>query len=205
MNKLIQILVFFDKHPVVALFAAWIIYRLGPWNERKNTLRSLDTELSIHKEWMGTPYSTINDISDFSDIRRQVFKLSTTAIDNAISKGSGLFLNTSLTNSLIEYKQLVYNFNQTVDSSNALRSSPELWDGKDPNIPDTPLKKRVIEVMKLIHTKGIGNTSNQAGHAYFLKLTEEITNEKQTFILLWLWFLLGVNLFWLKKYIMRII
>ena len=78
---------------VVALAAAWIVYRIQRREERDTVLTALVAELELHESWVGhggwPPGSWLAGMGtqwwgDPPDWNKVVFKLSTTATDHAI-------------------------------------------------------------------------------------------------------------------------
>jgi hypothetical protein len=106
---------------VVALLAAWIVYRLQRREEREGVLSGLIAELQLQEDWVGHagyPAGSWKDHSpkwwaDAADAL--VYKLSTVATDNAIQVGPSLFINRDLVRALVQYRQRANQLNQVVD------------------------------------------------------------------------------------------
>lgn len=185
----------------LTILAAWIIYRVGVWNERNNILEGIKKEIDLHKSWVGNPYydGVIPQNSNWHHKNYVVFKLSTVAIDNAIEKGPGIFLNNNLLNQLIGYRQQINQFNQLIDVAMMFQSNSELWKSK----PDKSLELRMVEVTEQIHWYGINNSNKPFAYRYFKSVTKELKLERESKVLPIIWLLLNINLFSIKRGIIK--
>ena len=181
---------------VAGIIVAWIIYRAGPWNERRGVIRGLEAELDMHGTWVGSPYGD-NDRGSWPNPDYMVYKLATVATDNAIARGPSLFLNTDLTIILVRYRQVVGHLNQLIDKAMDFQANPELWDGSAP--PD--MVKSAIQLIESIHIQGIGDLTlayPAGAHAFYKIVMTQLDLEKKTKVLPVIWALTGINLFFLK-------
>src|SRR5205814_1465672 len=80
---------------LIGVLLVWVVYRASQWSERDGVIRGLEAELNMHQGWVGGAYS--EDDRGSWDADYMVYKLSTVAIDNAIARGPGLFINRDLT------------------------------------------------------------------------------------------------------------
>ena len=194
------VLKFIDRHPIIAIAIAWLIYRLAACNERKNILKSLRAELDIQKNWLGTPWSK-ERASELTNVGHFVYKIATTSVDNAIVRGATLLLNRDLMKSLVSYRQTLDSLNQLIDASRSFQSNVELWDTSKIN---EDVKSRMLKLIQIIHSEGIGDDNNKdAAHFAFKDLEKQIQREENSKILLIFWLFTNINLFSLKELICK--
>jgi len=193
-----------DRHPSVSLIltalAAWLVHRIASWNERKNVLRAIKTELdTAHQYWLRNswPESRTRKITDY---RPFVFKIETTAADNAIVRGSILFINDKLIEALIAYKQAISSFNQLVDSAHSFQSNIELWD-KSKRTKD--IEDHAIFLQQRLHEKGIGDDTIPAAHLMYKNLKSELDREDNSKVLPIIWLITGFSFFRIKEFICK--
>ena len=99
---------------LVALLAAWIVFRLQRREKREGVLSALIAELQMHEAWVGNNRypkdSWANTAAKWwggmqpGKVDNVVYKLSTVAIDSAIQGGPSLFINRALLRSLVNYR-----------------------------------------------------------------------------------------------------
>lgn len=186
---------FIDNHPALAIVSAWLVYRIGVWNERSNVIKALEVELLFHRNWINRPYPSAEPNPE-----SLVYKLATTAIDNAIERGAGLFLNNQLVGSLVGYRQAINNFNQIADAVQSLKINID--SANLAVIPDF-LTQRKKELVTKLHTEGIGDLNKPAAYSKFELLKEEIQKEKDSKVLPIIWFISNINFFHLKHFILK--
>lgn len=187
------------KPTVITVIAAWVIYRLGVWNERSNVLRALKSELSIQELWLRTSWPKERD-SELKDIGYFVYKITTTSVDNAIVRGSTLLLNRNLIDSLVAYRQAIDNLNQLIDASRSFQSNVELWDKSKKS---TDIKDRMLTLVRAIHSEGIADNNKPAAHSAFSRLEAQIKKEKDSKFIPIFWLATNINLFPLKESICK--
>jgi hypothetical protein len=210
-NSVVQ---FLDQHAgvlaLLALVAAWIIFRIDRWSERRGVLRGVEAELAMHALWVGNQYSE-KDRGSWPNPDYTVFKLATVAIDNAIARGPSLFLNRDLSTSLIMYRQVVSHFNQWIDKLMAFQANPELW----VKTPSPDLVKSAVQLIEALHIAGIGDASLQhppAAYLHYVQVTNQLQRENDSKVLPLIWLVIGINLFgpkhqlatWIKSLTARI-
>lgn len=180
----------------------WIFYRIGKADERNTVLESFAKEIGIHSQWMSNQYPDhVFTDSNWRNLNYIVFKLSTVAIDNAISKGPSLFLNKDLVTELVIYRQLVNNFNQIIESAQQFQSGSDLWKNKK---PPKKLADRMAELTGLIHWYGIGNSmQSSSAHNAFDRINHNLQDERNTRIIGMIWFITSINLFRFKRFIVN--
>lgn len=187
---------------IAAFLVAWTFYRLAKREERSIILESLTKELNLHSYWMNGQYFTsIFSDPSWKDPKYIVFKLSTIAIDNAISKGALIFLNKDLVLDLTVYKQKVSQFNQLVDAAQQFQSNINLWQRKNIN---KKLLVRMAELTGTIHWYGVGNSSESySAHNAFMRVHLALEEEKNTKLFWFIWLLFAINLFRIKKLLIK--
>lgn len=183
--------------PVIAGAAfVWLVYRAGQWTERQSVIHGLEAELRLHKRAVGTAY-TKEDRGSW-DPDYMVFKLSTVAIDNAITRGPGLFLNPNLTVLLVSYRQVIGNLNQSIDKATDFQVVAELWRNPAPADQVAAAKQLVDSV----HIVGIGDNEGlqqkPAAHAFFNMVNAQIRLEQSSRTLAVLWVVFGLNFTFVK-------
>lgn len=181
-----------------AIVISWLIYRLGVWAERDRVLLSLSKELELHGSWLSSSYEDGKVLAPWKEKSYVVFKLSTVAVDNAIVVGPSLFLNSSLIESLVGYRQRINQFNQLIDSAMTYQANSGLWQKENQGIEDD----RMTMLTGLVHWYGIGvnNPERPFGHFYYLQVRKEIESERSSIFLPIVWFLTGFNFFKFKKW-----
>jgi hypothetical protein len=186
---------------VIAILVGWLIWRLGVWTQRRSVIDSLTKELDLHKGWVGNQYynGIIPAGSNWHLLSYVVFKLSTEAVDNAIAQGPSLFLNKQLITQLIGYRQRVNQFNQLVDAAMDFQANPDIWKPR----PNRALVKRMLDLTCQIHWYGISNSNEPLTYTYFVLVNQELEIEKSTKVLPFLWFLLGINLLGVKRFLIK--
>ena len=195
MGNIKQVLNFINENPILAIIAGWLVYRFGIWSERKNILLSLPIELEIHAWWFNQEYK----VTKIEDINYFVFKVATTTLDNAIIRGSVLFINSGLIEALITYKQKITSFNQLVDSAQSFYSNSDLHSSST----EEKLKKHMTDLIQDIHVVGIGSSTTRAAYSGYTLLMKEIEKERNLYILPFIWTLTGINLFKFKEFIYK--
>ena len=179
-----------------AVLVAWIVYRAGQWNERQGVIRGLAAELKMHEQWVGKPYGETDRGSWEPDY--MVFKLSTVAIDNAIARGPGLFLNGNLTVILVSYRQVVSHLNQLIDKATDFQVVAELW--RDPRPAEQVASAK--QLVDSVHIQGIGDDSvleqKPAAHFFFKQVMEQLRLENDSRALRVVWAITTLNLFSLR-------
>jgi len=161
---------------LATLIVGWGVYRYGLLNERRNTISAIKTELNIHRLWFRTPWAKGNYARVYAGKCPIVFKVSTTAIDNAIIKGTSLFINSRLIAILGMYRQRLANFNQYIDIADAMRS----------NISNPTMAKNLESVLEVAHEDGIGTESTHGMNSALALLDEAIKDESSKPYLRWL-------------------
>lgn len=204
MKIIVSLIEKIGNHPglsiILTAIIAWLVYRIGVWNERKSVLRAIQAELDeSHQYWLRTswPESRREEITGFKAF---VFKIETTAINGAISRGGSLFLNNNLINVLVGYKQAISNLNQLIESSHQFQSNVELW---DENEQSEGIKNRGIELQQRLHISGIGDSDKGAAHSKYQNVRTEINKEKNSKALPIIWLLTGLSFFRLKEFICK--
>lgn len=180
---------------LAAIVITWLTYRFGIWSKRNSILSSIQKELELHKGWVGTEYTTkVSYDPSWKQLGYVVFKISTIAIDNAISQGSDVFLNKDLLESLIGYRQRVIQFNQLIDETMEFQSNPELWKN-----PTKKLKDRMHDLTCQVHWYGIGDSKQPLTYTYFQLTKYNLQKELDSKIIPIIWLITNVNIFWIKK------
>ncbi len=186
---------FLDQHAgvlaLLALVAAWIIYRIDRWSERGGVIRGLVAELDMHGQWVGNQYGESHRGS-WPDPDYLVFKLVTVAVDNAIARGPSLFLNRDLSTSLVMYRQVVGHFNQLIERLMAFQATPELW---SPH-PPAHVVAYAVGLIESVHIGGIGDGSLQgraAAYVFYMQMTHQLSRERDSKILPVIWLVTGIN------------
>jgi hypothetical protein len=176
---------------VIGAAFVWLVYRAGQWNERQGVIRGLEAELSMHAQWVDKPYREKDRGSWDPDY--MVFKLSTVAIDNAIARGPGLFLNRNLTVILVSYRQVVGHLNQLIDKATDFQVVAELWHDPRPADQVTAAKQLVDSV----HIQGIGDDlglqQKPAAHFFFKMVMEQLRLENDSRALRVVWAITALN------------
>jgi hypothetical protein len=174
----------------------WLVYRAGQWNERQSIIHGLEAELALHGKWVGTPYT--EDDRGSWDANYMVFKLSTVAVDNAITRGPGLFLNPNLTVTLVSYRQVIGHLNQTIDKATDFQVAAELWRNPAPAEQVAAAKQLVDSV----HIVGIGADEGlqqkPAAHAFFTIVNTQLGLDQESRALAVLWVVFGINFSFVK-------
>ncbi|MFH1535511.1 MAG: hypothetical protein ABIC96_00345 [Patescibacteria group bacterium] len=186
---------FSNEIAVTAIIITWFIYRFGIWSKRISVLNSIQKELELHKDWVNPEYTTnVSYDPSWKDLGYVVFKISTVAIDNAITQGNDVLLNKDLLESLIGYRQRVVQFNQLIDEAINFQSNPELWDK-----PTKKLQNRMLELTCQVHWYGIGDSKQPLTHTY-LKLTKQnLQKELDSKFIPLIWLITNINFFGIKK------
>jgi hypothetical protein len=192
---------------VAAIVTAWLTYRAQQDSARRGVLDAVDVETRMFAAWLATSYdagvvrasdwwSPTNLIEAFESRRQPVQtvnRLSTVAVDNAITQGPTLFINPQLVQALVHYRQRVEQLNQLIDNATVLQQAAELW--KRPL--DEDLFKHFALATAWIHWIGIGTGRPERGnadgaHKYFVLVRVEL--ERELGIRgwdWWAWFLFG--------------
>lgn len=196
-----SVIQFFDQHAgvlaLLALVAAWLIYRIDRWSERRGVIRGLEAELTMHGQWVGNPYGE-KDRGSWPNPDYMVFKLATVAVDNAIARGPSLFLDRHLSTSLIMYRQVVSHLNQLIDKQMAFQANPDLWGPS----PPAHLVKSAAQLTESVHIQGIGDGSLQhppAAFVFYKQVSHHLDLERDSKVLPLIWLVIGLNLFGLKR------
>lgn len=176
---------------VVAILAAWLIYRIQQDAARSGVLGAIDAELRLHAAWLVAEYDlggwpvdawwTLPNLGAAIESRQQpvltVNRLSTVAVDSAIAQGPSLFINPRLVLALVQYRQRVEQLNQLIDKATALQQAPELW--RQP--PDAELLDHFARAVAWIHWIGVGTMTGQGNrdgtHTYFVVARVELEKE----------------------------
>ena len=181
---------------VGGVIIVWLVYRAGQWSERQGVLRGLEAELEMHGNWVGTAYSE-KDRGRWREPDYMVYKLATVAVDNAIAKGPGLFLNNDLTVSLIRYRQVISHLNQLIDKTTNFQIAADIW--RTPRPADEV--RAAIQLIESVHIQGIGgmDLSQRAGaHAFFKLVNDQLRRETSAPAYSVIWALSGLNLSFVK-------
>ncbi len=176
---------------LIGVLLVWVVYRAGQWSERQGVIRGLEAELKMHGSWVGTAYSE-RDRGTWRDPDYMVYKLATVAVDNAIARGPGLFVNDGLTVTLVRYRQVVSHLNQLIDKTTDFQVAADIW--RPP--PSREEVRAAIQLIESVHIQGIGDASlaQPAGaHAYFRLVTEQLRLETGARLLPILWAITGLN------------
>lgn len=185
---------------LVALLAAWIVYRVQRREEREGLLAALVAELQLHEGWVGgqgytaktwQPDEWFQDAqTGKADWHKIVYKVSTVAVDDAIQSGPSLFINQGLVFALTQYRQRAQQLNQLIDDMAAFRASAEVW-----LPPDKPAARAQLKALAdMIHLGGIGDQTEYpygANFAYTVvrqQLRKERTASRGR---RWAWFWVG--------------
>jgi hypothetical protein len=190
-----------------AIIVAWLTYRAQQDTARRGVLDALDVETRMFLAWLGAQYDVGAERRDAwwssRNLRQAlesgeqpvltVNRLSTVAIDNAITQGPALFINLDLVFALVQYRQRVEQLNQLIDNATVLQQGPDLW--------KRPLDADVFRHFALstawIHWVGIGTGDPKRGnadgaHVHFLKARFELEREIAIAGLdWWSWFIFG--------------
>jgi len=183
---------------VVGAVVVWFVYRIGVRGQRKGVLNALREELDLHESWVGTSY--IRGVTPpqlwHTNFRWIPFKLSTVAVDAAISTGPSLFLNHRLLTALVGYRQRVLGFNQLVDQAAVFQANPGLYR----RFPSSRLVKRAFDLVGAIHYTGIGHADeDRAGEGrgmanyYFKQVRRELRCEESVRIRSLIWFVTALR------------
>lgn len=191
---------------IVAIVAAWLIYRAQRSSARRGVLDAVDAELRLHAAWLLAEYdagvwpadawwSRSNLIDAFEAGSQPVMtvnRLSTVAIDNAIAQGPALFINPRLVFALVQYRQRIEQLNQLIDNATVLQQASEIW--RKP--VDYDLVEHFAMAVAWIHWIGIGTMTprgNRDGsHTYFIMSRVELEREMGAGrFARWAWFTVG--------------
>jgi hypothetical protein len=186
-----------EKVALLGALIVWVVYRADRWTQRRGLIDGVARELTLHKAWIGTPYPPSMKGS-WTDPSHMPYKLWTVAVDDAIIRGPSLFLNRDLNSDLIVYRQIIGHYNQLVDQLMAFQASPLLW---VPNAQQAGLEAHTITLIEAVHLLGIGDVANsKAAHWAYLEVGDELGREQTTKILPIIWAIIGINLYFLKRF-----
>ena len=186
--------------PLLGFLLAWLIYRLGKADERRGLIRGIREELRLHALWVGNSYPPPVAIPPaWQEPTYMVHKLGTVAIDNGISRGPALFLNSRLVTALVGYRQALSHLNQSIDSAMGIQANAELWEPS----PHPQLLQRMTELTTAIHVFAIGTEDSGAAYQRFRLLQDEVQTEADTKLLPILWMVTGINLLLIKRWLLR--
>jgi hypothetical protein len=193
---------------IVALLAAWVVYRLQRREEREGVLSALIAELQLHEEWVGHKgYPKDMWGAGYSakwwggkqpgQVDNVVYKLSTVATDSAIQVGPSLFSNRALVRTLVNYRQRAQQLNQMIDDMAAFRATADLWvppHDKQSQARWDLLSDRLNGLAGLVHEGGIGDLTSDGANRHYLALRSALRAERTaTWWRRWLWFWLGIS------------
>lgn len=182
---------------------AWILYRIGVYNTRGNVLNSIDPDVDVHQSWLRTawPEKRTKEIEANKDFFRSiVFKIETTGIESAITRGGNLFLNPDLIKSLVNYNQSISNLNQLINLYQNFISHAEIWDKTSLREEYVP---RALKLYIVLHIGGIGGIDDTGAHTAYQSFRKEFGKEKSSKVLPLIWLLTGINLFRLKEWVCK--
>jgi hypothetical protein len=187
------------KIGAVALLAAWLIYRAGQAATRDGVIRSLRTELDLHKSWVGRewPKGKVAEDGSWDLPWYSVFRLSTVATDNSITQGPSLFLSQELVLLVVRYRQMLEHLNQLIENSSAFQV--ELARGVWPDY----LVSRIRGQTQTIHWEGIGDRRHRTAHFYFYQTCQELDAETKAPISFCAWLLTGLRTYTVERFIYR--
>ncbi len=176
---------------ILAVAAGWLTYRLAQASVRDGVIRALRTELALHRFWTGNewPEKQVAKDGSWENPRYSVFKLSTVAIDNAITQGPSLFLSRELVGLVVRYRQMLQHLNQLIEKASALQVG--LADGQATGF----LIDRIRRQTEAIHWEGIGDRNRRAAHFYYYQTCEELKIETNVPVSFSIWFLTGVRVY----------
>jgi hypothetical protein len=174
---------------LIAVVVAWLVFRIDRWDAREGLIRALETELAMHRLWVGSPYRA-DSVGTWPQPDYMVFKLATVAVDEGIVRGGSLFTNPGLVISLVGYRQAASNLTQLIDKAMYFQANPELW-VKDP--PDA-LVEYMVKLTEAIHIQGIGDDELRVGaHAHYRQVLAELKRERESRLLPAVWFLSSLH------------
>jgi hypothetical protein len=193
---------------IVALLAAWVVFRLQRREEREGVLSALIAELQMHEAWVGhkgyPKGSWANTAPQWwggvqpGKVDNVVHKLSTVATDSAIQVGPSLFMNRALVRALVNYRQRAQQLNQMIDDMAAFRATAELWLPPPYDKPERErwdqLSDRLNSLAGLVHEGSIGDLKSDGAHHHYhlvrIALRAERTSSRWR---RYLWFWLGIS------------
>src|SRR3989442_13075340 len=166
---------------IVALLAAWVVYRLQRREEREGVLSALIAELQMHEAWVGNKGypndSWANSAPKWwggmqpGKVDNVVYKLSTVATDSAIQVGPSLFINRALVRALVNYRQRAQQLNQMIDDMAAFRAKAELWLPPPHEKPEggrgDQLSDRLNGLSGLVHEGGHAEPKGDGGGRHY--------------------------------------
>ena len=193
---------------IVALLAAWVVYRLQRREERDGVLSALIAELQMHEAWVGNKGypkdSWANSAPKWwggmqpGKVDNVVYKLSTVAMDSAIQVGPSLFINRALVRALVNYRQRAQQLNQMIDDMAAFRATAELWLPPPHDKPERErwdqLSDRLNGLAGLVHEGGIGDLKSDGANRHYHVVRIAVRAERTTsWWRRWLWFWIGLT------------
>lgn len=188
---------------VIALLAAWVVYRFQRREEREGVLSALIAELKLHEDWVGKrgyhqgwwAQFRAEWWGDLDD--KLVYKLSMVATDNAIQVGPALFINRELVRALVNYRQRAQQLNQLIDDMAAFRATGELWVRPYDQHSEAvfgSLRGRLDGLAGGMHEVGIGDEAGDGANHHYHALRRALRTERtSTWWRRWLWFWLGLS------------
>jgi hypothetical protein len=192
---------------VVALAAAWVIYRLQKREERNGVLAALDAELSLYEAWVGGDgYKPGMWARGYSErwwggpkgaIDKVVYKISTVATDSAIALGPSLFMNRALVRALVNYRQRAQQLNQLIDDMSAFRTDQAALylpaDDHAAIAARDALRAQLDGLAGMVHEGGIGSENTDGANRHYRAVRDALRREQgASRARRWLWFWLSV-------------
>jgi hypothetical protein len=181
----------------IGVVTAWWIYRLGQSSQRAGVIQALRKELGMHSNWFATehPNEVVPNGQGWERLTYGIYRLSTVAVDNAITQGPGLFLSQELTTLLVGYRQMVHHFNQLNETASSLQI--EVASGR----PSEYLIQRFLTQTQKVHWLGIGDRFSHSAHYYFYETVQELMVETRAPFSWCVWFVAGLRIYAVERFV----
>lgn len=140
----------------IGIIIAWTTYRYNIISKRKSYLMAIDELLKTTGAWFNASYPLEMESDDWKTIWKIVYKVDVNVLNPIIVEG-GHILGKDIVKKLVQFIQLVTRFNQYIDMHlNFVNSNYEKIIAPD----DSNYKAIAYDLMKKLHTVGIGTDSN---------------------------------------------